>query len=56
MAALPGLLVATGHSRNGILLSAFTADVILALLAGGPPAAEWAPSSPERFAAHVGAG
>jgi glycine oxidase len=54
--ALPGLLLATGHYRNGILLSAVTADAILALLAGGQPAAEWAPFSPQRFTAPVGAG
>ena len=55
-AALPGLLLATGHYRNGILLSAVTADAILALLAGGQPAGEWAPFSPQRFAAPVGGG
>ena len=53
-AALPGLLLATGHYRNGILLSAVTADAIGALLAGGQPSGEWAPFSPQRFAAPVG--
>jgi glycine oxidase len=38
--AIEGLLVATGHHRNGILLAPFTADGIVALLTGGeaPPA------------------
>jgi len=55
-AAVPGLVLATGHYRSGILLSAVTADAVLALLAGGQPAAEWAPFSPQRFTAPVGAG
>ena len=38
-----GLVVATGHYRNGVLLSAATADAVAALLDGGPPAPEWAP-------------
>jgi glycine oxidase len=32
--ALPGLVLATGHFRNGILLAPATADAIAALLAG----------------------
>jgi glycine oxidase len=32
--ALPGLLVATGHFRNGILLTPLTADALAAVLAG----------------------
>jgi glycine oxidase len=50
---LPGLLAATGHYRNGILLSAVTADAVLAWLAGQRAAAEWDPFSPARFAAAV---
>jgi glycine oxidase len=46
-----GLLVATGHYRNGILLSAATADAAIACLAGQPPAAEWEPFSPQRLTA-----
>jgi glycine oxidase len=46
-----GLLLATGHYRNGILLSAVTADAAVAWLTGQPPAAEWAPFSPDRFTA-----
>jgi glycine oxidase len=32
----PGVLVATGHGRNGILLAPVTADAVAALLAGEP--------------------
>ncbi|HEX8005888.1 MAG TPA: glycine oxidase ThiO [Trebonia sp.] len=45
-----GLIVAAGHFRNGILLSAATAEAVTAILAGGEPPAEWAPFSPGRFA------
>ncbi len=44
-----GLLVATGHYRNGILMSPVTADAAAALLTGQPPAPEWAPFTPGRF-------
>jgi glycine oxidase len=44
-----GLLLATGHYRNGILMSPVTADAAVNLLTGQPPAQEWAPFSPERF-------
>jgi glycine oxidase len=43
------LIIAAGHFRNGILLSAATADAIAALLAGNQPNAAWAPFQPERF-------
>jgi glycine oxidase len=45
-----GVLVATGHFRNGILLAPITAETIAALLAGDPPPPEAAPFAPERFA------
>ena len=48
-----GLLVATGHYRNGILLSPVTADAAVACLAGQRPAEEWEPFSPQRFTAPV---
>ncbi len=48
-----GLLVATGHYRNGILLSAATADAAVACLTGQQPAQEWEPFSPQRFSATV---
>jgi glycine oxidase len=50
-----GLLIATGHYRNGILLSAATADAAVACLTGQPLAAEWEPFSPRRFTAGAGA-
>ena len=46
-----GLLLATGHYRNGILMSPVTADAIVACLTGQPPAAEWEPFTPGRFMA-----
>ena len=45
-----GVLVATGHFRNGILLAPITAETIAALLAGDAPPPEAAPFAPERFA------
>ena len=49
-----GLLLATGHYRNGILMSPVTADAIVARLTGQPAAAEWEPFAPGRFAAGTG--
>ena len=46
-----GLLLATGHYRNGILMSPVTADAIVARLAGQAAAPEWEPFAPGRFAA-----
>lgn len=44
-----GLLVASGHYRNGILLSAITATAVADLHAGRPVAPEWEPFHPRRF-------
>jgi glycine oxidase len=44
-----GLLLATGHYRNGILMSPVTADAAVALLCGQAPAPEWEPFTPRRF-------
>jgi glycine oxidase len=45
-----GLIVATGHYRNGILLTPVTADLVAGALAG-EPAPDWAaPADPLRFA------
>jgi glycine oxidase len=44
-----GLLLATGHYRNGILMSPVTADAIVARLAGQAAAPEWEPFAPGRF-------
>jgi glycine oxidase len=46
-----GLLLATGHYRNGILMSAATADAAVACLTGRAPAPEWEPFGPGRFLA-----
>jgi glycine oxidase len=46
-----GLLLATGHYRNGILMSPVTADAIVAALTGHRPAEQWAPFTPQRFTA-----
>lgn len=47
--SLPGLVVATGHYRNGILLTPVTADAMVSLVLDGslPPVAE--PFGPHRF-------
>jgi glycine oxidase len=48
-----GLLWATGHFRNGIVLAPVTADLIAAALTG-EPLPDWAaPADPRRFAARV---
>jgi glycine oxidase len=47
--AAPGLIVAAGHFRNGIMLSAATADAVADLLTGGEPAAEWKAFTPGRL-------
>jgi glycine oxidase len=54
--ALPGLLLATGHFRNGILLAPLTADAVTSILAGDDPPAEMSAADPSRFqpAARVG--
>jgi glycine oxidase len=49
-----GLLLATGHYRNGILMSPVTADAALALLTGQAPAPEWEPFTPQRFTGQDG--
>jgi glycine oxidase len=45
----PGLIVSAGHYRNGILLSALSADAVAALIAGEPLTQEWTPFRPSRF-------
>ncbi len=49
--AVEGLLVATGHYRNGVLLAPLTASAVATLLGGGPMCAELAPFGPDRFVA-----
>jgi glycine oxidase len=49
--AYEGLLLATGHYRNGILLAPVTADAIAALIAGSAPDLDLGAFDPGRFAA-----
>jgi glycine oxidase len=49
--AADGLIVATGHFRNGILLAPATADAVAALLAGERPPMDLSAFSPSRFSA-----
>jgi len=48
-AALPGLVHASGHYRNGILLTPITADAVAGLLADGQLPASVTPFAPNRF-------
>ena len=48
-AAVEGLVVASGHFRNGILLAPLTGDAVASLLAGERPPDEIAALSPARF-------
>jgi glycine oxidase len=47
---IDGLVVATGHHRNGILLTPITADAVAAVVSGEPVPDEVAPCDPRRFA------
>ncbi|MEV4438610.1 glycine oxidase ThiO [Streptomyces sp. NPDC049577] len=49
---LPGLLTATGHHRNGVLLTPLTGDVMAEVLTTGRLPEEALPFSPRRFS-HV---
>lgn len=46
---LPGLVLATGHYRNGVLLAPVTADAVVAVLQGDAPSPEAAVFTPTRF-------
>ena len=46
---LDGLFVATGHYRNGILLTPLTAEAMAELLVTGEPPEEISAASPQRF-------
>ncbi|MER6461592.1 glycine oxidase ThiO [Streptomyces sp. NPDC001288] len=52
---LDGLLLATGHHRNGVLLTPVTGDVMAELLTGGEPPEEARPFTPKRFGPVPGA-
>ncbi len=47
-AGVAGLLLATGHYRNGILLAPVTAEIVRALVLGEPPPVSLKPLSPRR--------
>ncbi len=49
-AQLPGLVIATGHFRAGVLLAPVTADTVAAYLCSGEPDPLWAAFPPDRFA------
>jgi glycine oxidase len=51
--ALAGLVWATGHHRNGILLAPLTAELAVAALAGDPPGPSAAACAPDRFAGRL---
>ncbi|MET7456359.1 glycine oxidase ThiO [Streptomyces sp. NPDC005574] len=51
--ALPGLLLATGHHRNGVLLTPVTGDVLAHALTTGELPDEARPFTPRRFGAAV---
>jgi glycine oxidase len=46
---LDGLVVATGHYRNGILLAPLTADGVVQLITTGAAPSSLGPASPQRF-------
>ena len=50
----PGLVVATGHYRNGVLLAPVTADAVADLVTGGPDADLVKPFGPDRFGGRTG--
>jgi len=54
-AEVPGLLIATGHYRNGVLQAPITAESIAALLAGERPPVDLGPFSPLRFSERAAA-
>ncbi len=51
---LPGLIAATGHFRNGVLLTPITADAIAECLSTGQLPEEAAGFEPQRFGKEVG--
>ena len=48
-AALPGLVLATGHAMKGLSLAPITGRLVAELVGGEPPSHELAPFSPDRF-------
>jgi glycine oxidase len=54
--SLGGLVLATGHHRNGVLLTPITADAVVALLVGDEPPGEVAVADPRRAGIRPGGG
>ncbi|MDX6586481.1 MAG: glycine oxidase [Solirubrobacterales bacterium] len=52
--SIDGLLLATGHFRNGILLAPLTAEAVAALLSSESPPAAMAVADPKRFVEGTG--
>lgn len=48
--SVPGLVLATGHYRNGVLLAPVTADAVASLLTDGRLPGPWESFTPRRFA------
>ena len=48
-APMPGLVWATGHYRNGVLLAPITGAAVARIAGGDDPPPEFAPFSPARF-------
>jgi glycine oxidase len=46
---MPGLIVATGHYRQGVMLAPVTSDAVVALLRGDEPDSLWEPFRPSRL-------
>jgi glycine oxidase len=44
-----GLIIATGHFRNGVLLAPLTGEIVVALATGAPPPVDLAPFAPQRL-------
>lgn len=51
--ALEGLILATGHFRNGVLLAPLTGDAVAGLIAGGEIPEQISDAAPARFRPHV---
>lgn len=45
---IEGLVIATGHFRNGVLLAPITGEIVAELLTGGAPPVDLAPFAPRR--------
>ena len=46
---IEGLIYATGHYRNGALLTPLKADAVAELVGGAPLDSIWTPCDPQRF-------